>query len=160
MSPLWLFDSIRKERVEASGLLSRSGRQSVSPFEFGVFRSCPSLSLSSILFATTVCCPDRAPTKEMPGHLAPAFHLFEPCLSGVKPARRLGSRQQSSIQTSLEGPDQPCQPSLCNEVCRSIDGRRQHLQWPTTIVPLLRRKRFFLDVLCSLHIMPICEASG
>lgn len=92
-------DSIRKERIGASGLLSCSSWQSVFPIEFGVFRSCPSLSLSSILFATTVRRPARAPTMEMPGHLAPAFHLFEPCpFFGVEPARRLVSRQQSSTR--------------------------------------------------------------
>lgn len=54
---------------------------------------------------------------------------------GSEPAGHLVSRRQSSIRLLLEDPDQPCQPSLCNGVCKSIDGRRQYQQCSPAIVP-------------------------
>lgn len=79
---------------------------------------------------------------------APTFHLFGSCCFGFAPAGHLESRQQSSIRLLLEDSDQPFQPSLCNEVCKSIDGRRPHQQCSPLFLLSRRRKRFFSG--CSL----------
>lgn len=65
-----------KERIKVSGLLSRSGWQCFSPIKIDVFRSCSFAFLSSAPSTTAVYRPVPAPTMEMPGHLAPAFHLL------------------------------------------------------------------------------------
>lgn len=72
-----------KERIKVSGLLSRSGWQCFSPTKIDVFRSCSFAFLSSVSFATAVYRPVLAPTKEMPGHLAPAFHLLVLAVSSL-----------------------------------------------------------------------------
>lgn len=83
--------------------LARSGWQCFSPHQLGVIRSD---TISCLFRRCSASCSVCTPTKGMPGHLAPAFHLSN---STPWPLATmcLESRQQPSIRLRYEGPDHP-----------------------------------------------------